>query len=101
MKVLLSALTTVVACTAIASAASPRDAAPTLDQLILKGTHNSYSCLGGDSPSMFHPPAAQVDDFGVWALEFDIGAIPEEGGSAIAIGHDRVGDATCLHTTAP
>jgi len=80
--------------------ASPCHAAPTLDKLIFKGTHNSYSCRGGDNPSVSHAPVAQVDDFGVWALEFDIGVIAVGAGSAIAVGHDNAGDATCLDMAA-
>src|SRR5690606_15051367 len=64
----------------------------TIDQLIFKGTHNSYACGGGDLPWMNHPPDKQIDDFGVWALELDYSLVTEHGGPVPVVGHDREGD---------
>lgn len=66
-----------------------------LDQLSLKGTHNSYAAENGglfgcgwnSCPVMRDSPWAQVDDFGVWALELDVGF--ENG--RLVIGHDGPG----------
>ena len=41
----------------------------TIDQLIFKGTHNSYANRGRQAPWMNHAPDKQIDDFGVWAIE--------------------------------
>jgi hypothetical protein len=67
----------------------------TIDQLILKGTHNSYSCRGKDAPCMNHPPEKQIDDFGVWHLELDFSLVREKGGPVAVVGHDRPGEAAC------
>jgi hypothetical protein len=55
--------------------------APRLDQLLLKGSHNSYEANRGAAL------AAQVDDFGVWAVELDYGVV----GGTLVVGHDGVG----------
>jgi hypothetical protein len=78
----------------------PPQALAEIDTLIFKGTHNSYSCRddGGanDPPLMNHPPAMQIDDFGVWALELDFGAVVVDGQFRAVIGHDRPGNAACF-----
>ena len=67
-----------------------------IDQLIFKGTHNSYSCVGNDAPRMNHPLNKQIDDFGVWSLELDFSVVLEKDFQFRAIvGHDGPGDATC------
>jgi hypothetical protein len=63
-----------------------------IDELIFKGTHNSYACRGGDPPWMNHPPDKQIDDFGVWTLELDYSMVLERGGPVAVVGHDRQGD---------
>lgn len=70
-------------------------ALPPLDELMLKGTHNSYSCEGGAPPRMNHPPEKQIDDFGAWHLELDFSIVDEGGKLAAVVGHDRPGDDTC------
>ena len=68
-----------------------------IGQLILKGTHNSYQCHG-DTPNMGHWVNTQIDDFGVWGLELDVGFVDEGGGRIVAvIGHDRAGGGTCIN----
>jgi hypothetical protein len=71
------------------------DARP-IDQLIFKGTHNSYSCTGEDTPAMLHPVNVQIDDFGVWALELDYGVKLKNGNPVALVGHDDEGQATCF-----
>jgi hypothetical protein len=69
-----------------------------VDQLILKGTHNSYSCRGEgdlDPPCMNHPPEKQIDDFGVWSLELDFSVNRVNGVPTALVGHDRPGHGTC------
>jgi hypothetical protein len=77
---------------------------PTIDQLIFKGTHNSYQCIGEcndlgicdlDPPYMGHPPSAQIDDFGVWAVELDFSATMVNGVPRAVVGHDRAHHGTC------
>jgi hypothetical protein len=63
----------------------------TLDQLIFKGTHNSYADRARRAPWMNHSPAKQIDDFGVWALELDYSLQHDEGGPVAVVGHDRGG----------
>jgi len=63
-------------------------AAPPIDQLVLKGTHNSYQCEGDcditptcsspdpsicniDPPWVDHSLRVQIDDFWGWAVELD------------------------------
>lgn len=67
-----------------------------INQLILKGTHNSYSCTGEDTPAMNHPVDVQIDDFGVWALELDFGVKRKNGVPTALVGHDDEGQATCF-----
>src|SRR3990172_637844 len=67
----------------------------TVDQPILKGTHNSYSCRGNAPPRMNHPPDKQIDDFGVWHLELDFSVEYERGGPVAVVGHDRPQHASC------
>ncbi len=64
----------------------------TIDQLIFKGTHNSYANRGRQAPWMNHPPDKQIDDFGVWAIELDYSVEVERGAPVAVIGHDRGGD---------
>jgi hypothetical protein len=66
-----------------------------INQLVFKGTHNSYQCTGGTSPVMGHPPSVQIDDFGVWAVELDVGVSLGTGISTAVIGHDSPGDGVC------
>jgi hypothetical protein len=66
-----------------------------IDELIFKGTHNSYACSGGAPPWMNHPPRKQIDDFGVWALELDYSVLLERGGPVAVVGHDRESNASC------
>jgi hypothetical protein len=69
---------------------------PTIDALIFKGTHNSYSCEGGDPPRMNHPPNEQIDEFGVWSVELDFNVILDDDGVATpVVGHNGPGDGTC------
>jgi hypothetical protein len=70
-----------------------------IDQMIFKGTHNSYECTG-ISPCMNHPLDMQIDGFGVWAIELDIGIDfidpaarqPPE----VLVGENNSGDKTCF-----
>lgn len=65
-----------------------------INQMLFKGTHNSYVCekgfwlWGATEPIMNHPPHQQIDDFGVWVLELDIGVVKENGHLRIAVGHN-------------
>ena len=70
---------------------------PTIDTLVLKGTHNSYQCTGGTKPIMNHPPNVQIDDFGVWALELDPGVLfdIETRTWTVVVGHNSPGDGIC------
>jgi hypothetical protein len=75
-----------------------------IDQLIFKGTHNSYSCRGEgdlDPPCMSHPPREQIDGFAVWAVELDFSVVSENGGLTPVIGHDYAGHATCYGSEFP
>jgi hypothetical protein len=65
-----------------------------IDRLIFKGTHNSYSIGGSNSPPvMNHPPPVQIDDFGVWSLELDFGIFRDTSGAPFAVvGHDDPGE---------
>ena len=68
-----------------------------IGSLILKGTHNSYQCHG-DPPNMGHLVNVQMDDFGVWGIELDIGFIRQADGQIVAvIGHDGPGDGVCVN----
>ncbi len=87
------------------SSAMAQLAARPIDQLIFKGTHNSYACktdcsivtCTNDPPIMNHPPNIQIDDFGVWAVELDFSVIRENGIPTAFVGHDGPGDAvTCF-----
>jgi hypothetical protein len=68
---------------------------PTIDQLIFKGTHNSYSCAPIPASAMHDPPNVQIDGYGVWALELDVSQISVNGNEVVVIGHDSEGDSTC------
>ena len=46
-------------------------------------------------PWMNHPPEIQIDDFGVWVIELDVGILMEDGQAKVAVGHDGPGHATC------
>ncbi len=66
-----------------------------IDRLIFKGTHNSYQCHF-DTPCMNHPPNVQIDEFGVWGLELDVGFVRgADGQITAALGHTDPGDAVC------
>jgi hypothetical protein len=66
-----------------------------LNQLIFKGTHNSYQCHF-DTPCMNHPPHIQIDDFGVWSLELDFSIVLERDFQFRAVvGHEGPGDGAC------
>lgn len=67
----------------------------TLDELILKGTHNSYACQAARPPCMNHPPDRQIDDFGVWSLELDYSLEHYRGGPTPVVGHGGPGDRSC------
>ena len=56
-----------------------------VDQLIFKGTHNSYVCSKGI------PPEEQIDHFGVWAIELDFSIKEIDGVFQAIVGHDDVG----------
>jgi hypothetical protein len=64
----------------------------TIDQLIFKGTHNSYANGGRQAPWMNHAPAKQIDGFGVWSIELDYSIEVERGGPVAIVGHDRGGE---------
>jgi hypothetical protein len=70
-----------------------------IDQLIFKGTHNSYQCNSGDGnldwPFMEHRPSVQIDDFGVWAVELDYGVQKKNGVPTALVGHDSPGHGAC------
>jgi len=77
---------------------------PTIDTLIFKGTHNSYSCRGEgdlDPPCMNHPPNKQIDEFGVWSVELDFSVVSENGVLTPVVGHDHAGHATCYGSGFP
>ena len=63
-------------------------------ELIFKGSHNSYQCHG-DTPNMGHLLDAQMDDFGVWGVELDIGFTNSDGQNAAIVGHNSPGDGVC------
>lgn len=44
-----------------------------LDQISYKGTHNSYQCTEGTDAIMNHPIDVQIDAFGCWTVELDVG----------------------------
>jgi hypothetical protein len=71
-----------------------------IDKLVIKGTHNSYVCNSGGwwsmtPPWMNHPPEQQIDDFGIWVIELDVGIVMEDGQPKVAVGHNGPGHATC------
>jgi hypothetical protein len=66
---------------------------PTVDKFIFKGTHNSYQCNSGTNPIMNHPPDVQIDAFGVWAVELDVGLTDD--GLTSVVGHEAPGDGIC------
>jgi hypothetical protein len=68
---------------------------PALNQLMFKGTHNSYQCKDGTNPIMNHPPNVQIDDFGVWGVELDVGTKWESENLTAVMGHNGPGDGTC------
>lgn len=71
---------------------------PPIDQLVFKGTHNSYECI------RHAPPAIQVDHYGAWAIELDFGVPNLElrrGNSnwnsdppRLVVGHDGPGESS-------
>jgi len=58
-----------------------------INQIIFKGTHNSYDARRRV------PPAVQIDDFGVWAIELDYSIPMENGPRRAVVGHDGPGAA--------
>jgi hypothetical protein len=44
---------------------------------------------------MNHPPRKQIDEFGVWSVEFDFSVVSENGTLIPVLGHDYAGHATC------
>lgn len=66
-----------------------------IDQLILKGTHNSYACGLRRPACVNHPPDQQIDDFGVWSLELDFSLEQHGGGPVPVIGHSGPGHGAC------
>jgi hypothetical protein len=70
---------------------------PAIDALAFKGTHNSYQCHCDpwphdcNPPLMGHPPHVQIDEFGVWAIELDVGIHDGE----VFVGHDDAGSGVC------
>jgi hypothetical protein len=71
-----------------------------INELIFKSTHNSYANdLGGlfgwgTPPGMNHPPAVQIDDFGVWGVELDVSLARINGVPTPFIGHNGEGHGT-------
>ncbi len=75
-----------------------------LDELVLKGTHNSYACCGSDGffsgwdnscPVMHNPPYEQMDNWNAWAFELDFSVKLVNGNPTLIIGHDgSTGDDT-------
>ncbi len=64
-----------------------------LDELVLKGTHNSYACCGGtffenSCPVMHNQPFEQMDDWNVWRLELDFSVKMVNGIPIFYIGHN-------------
>jgi hypothetical protein len=74
----------------------PANAQVPVRELIFKGTHNSYQCHG-DTPNMGHLVDVQMDDFGVWGIELDIGFVNRNGRNTAVIGHNSAGDGVCLN----
>jgi hypothetical protein len=71
-------------------------ALPTINQLMFKGTHNSYQCTGGTNPIMNHPPDVQIDAFGGWGLELDVGVERDAvSGWVSVVGHNGPGNGIC------
>jgi hypothetical protein len=68
--------------------AQTTNAQTAIDRLSFKGTHNSYNCGSGDEPRMHHSLTAQIDDFGVWALELDFSVVRFDGRLVTGVGHD-------------
>lgn len=69
-----------------------------INELAFKGTHNSYQCAGGTKPVMNHPINVQIDDFGVWGLEVDVGADVDPETLDVrgaVVGHNGPGDGVC------
>jgi hypothetical protein len=75
-----------------------------LNQLVFKGTHNSYisseGCddIGGicysvaDAPWMNHDLRQQIDDFGGWTIELDFSVNEINHVARCQVGHDGVGN---------
>jgi hypothetical protein len=76
---------------------------PPADELVFKGTHNSYGCpspIVPEGPLLVQEadfnPRVQVDDFGAWIIELDFGIKADETGKPRAVvGHGEPGDGTC------
>ena len=89
---------------AVLNAVAQTGGAQPLNTLVLKGTHNSYACCGGANffgvwdntcPVMHNPPAEQMNDWNVWALELDFSTRVQNGVPTLIVGHDGpTGDAT-------
>ena len=66
-----------------------------IEDLIFKGTHNSYSCVRAGPLCVNHPPDQQIDDFGVWSLEIDFSLERHHGSPVPVVGHDGPGHGSC------
>jgi hypothetical protein len=66
-----------------------------ITDLVFKGTHNSYACIGQTLPLMGHPPDQQIDDFGVWSVELDFAVKMVDGELRAIVGHDDQDDSSC------
>src|SRR5258706_13355507 len=61
-----------------------RQAALSIDQVVFKGSHNSYDCRRDASLR------SQLDDFGCWAIELDF-SVPLLGDQRAVVGHEGSG----------
>lgn len=76
-----------------------------LDQLVLKGTHNSYASESGDCfpfagcdntcPVMHNQPFEQMRDWNAWFIELDVSIIVDNSDNPVLlVGHDYAGHLT-------
>lgn len=72
-----------------------------LNDLFIKGTHNSYACTicgHNDCPVMYNHPVEQYEDFGVWAFELDFSIVEHNGNELVAVvGHNGEGRDSWSH----
>jgi hypothetical protein len=94
-KIALVVQLTCFGCYVVASVAA--EDALRFDQLVLKGTHNSYASRdcdpmfgGNHCPVMHNAPCEQIDDWGVWAIELDFGFVqlPGYDDTVAFVGHN-------------